>query len=349
MTDATPPAGAAPGAPVPAAPSGMTGVPPAGEGPEVLAWPAPSGMPAVPPAVEQVPVLPVPYGPPEPVPVADQAHWQAAGEPPLIAAAHVAVHQQRFADAVRLIEEFLREHPADVRAWHRLAGARIGLGDHAAALADAERSVELDPACAPAHQMRGLALNFLDRPVETEQAAIRSIELAPGNADGHALLAEALRRQGRTEAALAAARAALAIAPGHPGALRVIAGTASPAARWMAPVAAVAFPVAVVLGVLALILAGSPAAPVFGGFAVAACLPLFAAILRWAVGSRGAVTRPLPNRAFLTLPLAATAFVAAPLLVTGTGWRGAVCVLLLTVFFATACAVGVQRRLLIHR
>ncbi|GIE63550.1 tetratricopeptide (TPR) repeat protein [Actinoplanes octamycinicus] len=315
------------------------------------AWPAPSGLhgPAV-PFVAETPVLPMPYGPAEPQPVfrADEAYWIAAGEPPLIAAAHVAVHEERFTDAIGMLEEFLREHPADVRGWHRLAGARVGLGDFGAALADADRSVALDPESAPAHRMRGIALLFLNRPAEAEQAATRSLELDPGAADAHALLAETLRLQGRAEDALTAARAALAIAPGHPGALRVIAANPSPIARWMPLVVATTLPAALILGVLALMLAGASSATTFGVFAAFACLPLFAAVLRWTVGTRGAPVRPLPNRAFLTAPLAATAYVAAPLILSGTGGGGVLCVLLLTAFLTTASTAAVQRRLLPH-
>ncbi|BCJ42564.1 hypothetical protein GCM10010168_06940 [Actinoplanes ianthinogenes] len=320
----------------------------AGPAPEVPAWPAPSGLPAAPPApyVAETPVLPMPYAPPEPhaATVPDAAHWRAEGEQPLVAAAHVAVHEERFADAVRLLEEFLREYPADARAWHRLAGARIGLGHHVAALAAADQSLEREPDSAAGHRMRALALYYLRRIAEAEQSATRSAELDPSSADGHALLAELLNQQGRTEAAVAAARIALTIAPGHPAALRVIAADTSSLVRVLPLVTAGAFPAALVLGVLALALAGSPPAAIYGAFAAVAVLPLFAAILRWAVGSRGLVLRPLPGGAFVATPILASAFATVPVLLAGTHLPGAIFVPLLTAVLSAAFTAGLYQR-----
>ncbi|BCY14622.1 tetratricopeptide repeat protein [Actinoplanes sp. L3-i22] len=313
----------------------MTDVTPSADG----AWPLPSGAPALPVGAPVVatPELPVPYARPVP------PRPDTEGEPELVAAAHVAVHEQRFTDAVDLLEEFLRAHPEDARAWHRLAGARIGLGQYRTALAAADRSVELDPARAPAHLMRGLAQGYLHGWGSAEPSAARAVELDPGSADAHALLAQALSAQGRAGAAEDAARAALAIAPGHRAALLVLAKGGSPVARWMPVVNAVAMPVVIVLGVLTLMLAGSPEAAIFGGFAVVAVLPLFTAVLRWALGSRGGVVRALPGWAFPVIPVAATAFVAVPVLLTGTRLAGAVALLLITGLFATSCTMGLRR------
>ncbi|GLW28962.1 tetratricopeptide repeat protein [Actinoplanes regularis] len=300
----------------------------------------PSGAPALPfvPPTAAAPTLPVPYGPPVP-PQASEPD----DEPALVAQAKTAVLEERFADAVKLLEEFLREHPADARAWHRLAGARTGLGLYQWAIEAADRSVELDPECAPAHLMRAVALYGLHRWSEVEQAAARSIELDPSKADAHALLAEALSRRGAVEAAEEAARVALAIDPGQRAALRVLARNAPSIARWMPLVTAASVPAGTVLGVLTLMTKGSPEAAVFGGFAVGAFLPLFTAVLRWALGSRDAVVRTRPRRFFPLVPVAATAYVATPLAIAGTRWPGAPVVLLLTAAFAVFCTIGLYR------
>ncbi|WP_436526895.1 tetratricopeptide repeat protein [Actinoplanes sp. HUAS TT8] len=327
-------------------PAAGSSEPPVAPGSEVLAWPAPSGAPAMPAAdpVAAAPVLPVPYGPQVGGP--GEAHWLAQGEPPLVAAAHAAVDELRYTDAVRLLEEFLRANPADVRGWHRLAGARIGLNQYEAALADAGRSLDLDPDCVPAIRMRALALYFLLRWSEMEQLALRATQLAPEDADAHALLAAAYSNQGRHEEAHAAARAALAIDPGQQAAIRILAGNTTSIARWLPLVSAGAFPAGVVLAVMTLMLLGSPEAAIFGGFAVAAFLPLFTAVLRWALRSGGPGAGPaLPRRDFLKVPILATAFVAIPVLITGTQWPGAGAVLLLTAAFATSCTLGLYRRL----
>ncbi len=83
------------------------------------------------------------------------------------------------------------------------------------------------------------------------------------------------------------------------------------------------FPAGLLLGVLSLMLAGAPAAPIYGGFAVVALLPLAAAILRWAVGGRTRAPVQPPRAALLIVPVVATAYVAAPVLIAGTRSPGA--------------------------
>ncbi|GAA2911644.1 hypothetical protein Acy02nite_60120 [Actinoplanes cyaneus] len=328
MTDATPPSSGEPD-PTPAA-----------------AWPLPSGAPALlpAPAVGEAATLPVPYGAPSPAGGPDQTHWEAEGEPPLVAAAHVAVHELRFADAIRLLEEFLGEHPDDSRAWHRLAGAQVGLRQYHLGLTYAERAVALKPESSAAHYIHGLALFYLGRTAEAQRSAARSIELDPGIADGHALLAQSLASLGRTEPALAAARAALVLAPGHAGALDVISRSSSSAARWMPLVTAGTLPAGLLLGVLALTLTGAPGARTYGGFAVVALLPAFAAIIRYAVGGRlRTPAQPLPRPAFVVTPILSTAYVAIAVVLAGTRPAGVLFTLLVAALLSTFAAAAVYR------
>ncbi|MFI1989457.1 tetratricopeptide repeat protein [Actinoplanes sp. NPDC020271] len=328
MTDATPSRSSAEPDPAPAS-----------------AWPLPSSAPTLSPApaIDEATELPVPYAAPSPG-HPDETHLVAQGEPPLVAAAHVAVVQLRFADAIRLLEEFLGEHPDDSRAWHRLAGARLGLGQYHLALTYAERSVALDPESPAAHRFHGLALFYLGRTIEAERSAARSIQLDPSVADAHALLAQALARLGRTEDALAAARVALALAPGQVAALDVISRSSSSAVRWMPLVTAGTLPAGLLLGVLALTLADAPSVPIYAGFAVMALLPAFAAIVRYAVSGRlRTPAQPLPRVAFAVTPVLSAACVAIPVLISGTRPAGALFAVLVAVLLGILAVAAVYR------
>jgi hypothetical protein len=199
------------------------------------------------------------------------------GEPAAVTAAKEAVHAGRYDDAIGLLREHLRHHPDDARGWHRLSGALSGADRKREALEAADRATALAPANAVAHRMRALALLFLKRFPEAQQAASRSIELDPTDPEPHVLLGEALRNQRRrsgndairraltldpeNHAALAAARR-WNVTPGMPG---VLTGRLSPGAlTWLVyAVRGLTVPI-VLLGVLSLLLLGGDGAMVLG-------------------------------------------------------------------------------------
>ncbi|MET8150795.1 tetratricopeptide repeat protein [Actinoplanes sp. NPDC049668] len=56
-----------------------------------------------------------------------------------------------------LLDRHLGEHPDDALAWHRLAGALIGLGQSREAVSAADRSISLNPDDPVAYRMRAIA------------------------------------------------------------------------------------------------------------------------------------------------------------------------------------------------
>jgi tetratricopeptide (TPR) repeat protein len=87
-----------------------------------------------------------------------------------------------------------------------------------AALTEAMKAVESDPADAAARRFSALILNELGRTNESLPLAQRAIELNPQDGAGHLELAVALAGQGQLESALGEARRALELAPENPDA-----------------------------------------------------------------------------------------------------------------------------------
>jgi tetratricopeptide (TPR) repeat protein len=87
-----------------------------------------------------------------------------------------------------------------------------------AALAEAMKAVESDPADAAARRFSALILNELGRTSESLPSAQRAIELNPLDGAGHLELAVALAGRGEMEPALGEARRALELGPENPAA-----------------------------------------------------------------------------------------------------------------------------------
>ncbi|RAO54913.1 Protein-serine/threonine phosphatase [Micromonospora noduli] len=99
------------------------------------------------------------------------------------------VRAEQFGPAIELLREHLNAHPDDGIAWHRLAGALIGLDDHAAAVDAAGRAIEIDPEDVAAYRYRALALLMLNRDGDSYADAKRAVELAPDDHEALSLLA----------------------------------------------------------------------------------------------------------------------------------------------------------------
>lgn len=106
-----------------------------------------------------------------------------------VARARELVLAKRFEPAISLLRAYLTTHPEDAVAWRRLAGALIGVGDHAAAVDAAGRAIEVSPEDVAAHRHRALAHSLLARHRESYSDAKRAVELAPDDHEALALLA----------------------------------------------------------------------------------------------------------------------------------------------------------------
>ena len=106
-----------------------------------------------------------------------------------VARARELVLAERFEPAIALLREHLAVHPEDSIAWHRLAGALIGVDDHAAAVDAAGRSIAVNPDDAVGYRFRALAHHLLNRHRESYADAQRAVELAPDDHEALTLLA----------------------------------------------------------------------------------------------------------------------------------------------------------------
>lgn len=171
-----------------------------------------------------------------------------AGGPVLVfEQADLLLAQERFQDAVTLLEGYLAGHPRSPHAWAKLGQAQRRLGRPDQAVRACDRALELDPELVWAWNVRGLALLALEenaealaafqkactldpdsvwhwynqadalaalhRHAEAEAALERALGVQPDHAESWARLGQALRRQSRFAAALTAYDRALALNP----------------------------------------------------------------------------------------------------------------------------------------
>ena len=120
----------------------------------------------------------------------------------LLDRAEKAIAEQKFADAVAALDEFLKEQPGDAYAHFQLAYAHTALGDWRKAAASYRRAAELKPDMAAAHLNLGLLLYEHDSPQAAIEPLHRAAELLTNEARPHFLLGTALERAGRQPASV---------------------------------------------------------------------------------------------------------------------------------------------------
>ncbi len=133
--------------------------------------------------------------------------------PPDLSAA-LALHQSgRLAEADAAYQAILERAPDHVDALYLLSSLRLQQGKTAAALALAERVIELDDGIADAHGNRGSALQALGRHDEAAEALRMATLLAPQSPHIAFNFGNALRTVGDKSGAVAAYRRAVELAP----------------------------------------------------------------------------------------------------------------------------------------
>lgn len=119
----------------------------------------------------------------------------------------------RAQDAAPLIEEHLKQHPEDPRAWFLLGATRHALNDLARAAEAFARSSELDPSNLEAHLGCAAVLRELGSAHGTRAACERGLASLPGEPRLHCAMALALEDAGLPDEALAQYELAIAAAP----------------------------------------------------------------------------------------------------------------------------------------
>lgn len=139
-----------------------------------------------------------------------------AGEPALVfEQADLLLVQERFHDAVVLLERYLADHPRSPHAWAKLGQALRRLDRADDAIRACDRALELDPDYAWAWNVRGLALMALDEQAEALAAFCKACALDPNSVWYWTNRADALAALQRHTEAAAALEHALELQPGH--------------------------------------------------------------------------------------------------------------------------------------
>jgi len=129
----------------------------------------------------------------------------------LLNRAEKAIAENRFADAIAALEEFLKDEPNDAYAHFHLGYAQTSLEQWNKAVASYRRAAQLKPDLAAAHLNLGLLLYEHESPQASIEPLRRAAELLANEARPHFLLGTALERSGRHAEAVAEFRAAAAL------------------------------------------------------------------------------------------------------------------------------------------
>lgn len=131
----------------------------------------------------------------------------------LLDRAEKAIAEEKFAEAVTALDDFIAQQPGDAFAHFHLGYAYTGLKEWDKAKAAYRRAAELKPDMAAAHLNLGLILYEHDGPEASVPSLRRAAELLANEARPHFLLGTALERAGKPAEAISAYRAAAALDP----------------------------------------------------------------------------------------------------------------------------------------
>jgi tetratricopeptide (TPR) repeat protein len=122
---------------------------------------------------------------------------------------------RRFADAEKLSLSITQEFPKFQFAWKVLAAVLKQNGKINKSLVASQKSVELGPLDAEAHNNLGITLEILDRLEEAEVSYRQAIKLKPDLVEAHNNLGITLKKLGRLEEAEASYRQAIKLKPDY--------------------------------------------------------------------------------------------------------------------------------------
>ena len=122
-------------------------------------------------------------------------------------------HSGRYDKAEQLAKKIIAKTPSSGLAWKVLAAAISLQGRRMDSLAPMQKTVELSPRDAEAHNNLGVTLQELGRLAEAEASHRRALEINPEYAEAHSNLGNALKGLGRLNEAETSYRRALEIKP----------------------------------------------------------------------------------------------------------------------------------------
>jgi Flp pilus assembly protein TadD len=121
----------------------------------------------------------------------------------------------RYVDAEKLSLSITQEFPKHQFAWKVLGTALKQMGKLNESLVALQKSVELNPQDAEAHNNLGITLQELGRLDEAEASYRKAIELKPDLAEAYNNLGNTLKEQGRLDEAEVSLRQAIALKPDY--------------------------------------------------------------------------------------------------------------------------------------
>ncbi|WP_328469791.1 tetratricopeptide repeat protein [Actinoplanes sp. NBC_00393] len=131
---------------------------------------------------------------------------------PLLIEADALLARGRAGNAANLLAPFVGREPGNIGAWHRMARARLDLGDAPGALRAAGAAWQLDPDGAEALFWVSRACTALGEHAEAIESAYGACQDDPGNPRMHNRLAEAQLAAGLTADAAEGLRIAVELA-----------------------------------------------------------------------------------------------------------------------------------------
>ena len=152
--------------------------------------------------------------------IASQALASGFEHPLLLNVVATCLEQEgRFADALRLLERAVELAPQDIGARNALALCLQRLERPTEALRQIDELVKQHPGLGFAHANKGNALIALGHLGRARQSHLRAVELEPGNVAALSSLASIASHRGNHDEARTWAQQVLAIAPGFPDAV----------------------------------------------------------------------------------------------------------------------------------
>jgi len=121
----------------------------------------------------------------------------------------------RYADAEKLSVSITEEFPKHQFAWKVLGAALKQIGKINESLVVSQKSVQLEPQDAEAHNNLGNTLKDLGKLKEAEASFRQAIEIKPELAEAYSNLGNTLQKQGRFKEAEASFRQAIALKPDY--------------------------------------------------------------------------------------------------------------------------------------
>jgi tetratricopeptide (TPR) repeat protein len=144
-----------------------------------------------------------------PDPFQEEVDRLRVGKQVSLSAAERLIHQARYGDALRLLQQAVQDYPDSAWAWSMVGKAHLGNNEVPAAERALRKATELGPNLFEVHFYLGVALLLQKKYPAASSCFRKATELKPDFADAHYDLGHSLKEQGDEAGAIAAFRTAI--------------------------------------------------------------------------------------------------------------------------------------------